>query len=143
VKVVFIGILSTTNKLIKSGAGKAREVFPMKRVIPILAFLVLLVAACASPAPSSAPSSSGNSVPADQTVTMQGFKFSPAEVHIKVGQTVEWKNQDSASHTVEIAGISSGELFTGDTWTHTFATAGTFDYSCGIHPSMHGKVVVE
>jgi plastocyanin len=26
--------------------------------------------------------------------------------------------------------------------TRTFATAGTYKYSCHIHPSMHGEVVV-
>jgi len=31
---------------------------------------------------------------------------------------------------------------TGATFSHTFASAGTFDYVCSIHPMMHGTVVV-
>jgi hypothetical protein len=31
----------------------------------------------------------------------------------------------------------------GDTFDHKFDTAGTFTYLCKVHPSMHGKVVVE
>jgi plastocyanin len=27
--------------------------------------------------------------------------------------------------------------------TRTFETAGTFTYTCHIHPDMHGKVVVQ
>jgi plastocyanin len=28
------------------------------------------------------------------------------------------------------------------TFSHTFATPGTFDYVCSIHPFMHATVVV-
>jgi plastocyanin len=28
------------------------------------------------------------------------------------------------------------------TYSYTFRQAGTFDYICSIHPSMHGTVVV-
>ncbi|MBI4145295.1 cupredoxin family copper-binding protein [Candidatus Woesearchaeota archaeon] len=114
----------------------------MKAIIPILAILSLLLVACGQTAP--VEEKSGETLgTADQVVTINSFKFSPAEVTVRTGQTVVWKNQDSASHTIAIDGTESPELFNGDTWSHTFDTAGTFDYLCGIHPSMKGTVVVE
>lgn len=30
-----------------------------------------------------------------------------------------------------------------DPFSFTFDVAGTYEYICGIHPSMHGKIIVE
>ena len=51
---------------------------------------------------------------------------------------------DSASHTVVAAGnaFSSGNLNNGQSYEHTLDETGTFEYKCGIHPSMSGKVIV-
>ncbi len=78
-------------------------------------------------------------------VAIKGFKFVPAEVNIKVGETVVWTNEDSAPHTVESADgvLRSDELSKGDTYSYTFASAGKHDYICGIHPTMHGSVTVQ
>jgi hypothetical protein len=39
-------------------------------------------------------------------------------------------------------GFDGGNFSTGQTFSHTFATAGTFFYHCSIHPTeMMGKVV--
>ena len=88
-----------------------------------------------------APASTAKTV----AVTIQGFKFTPADVTVKLGDTVVWTNQDSAPHTVESADgvLKSDELSTGDTYSWTAKKAGTHDYKCGIHPSMHGSVTVQ
>ena len=39
------------------------------------------------------------------------------------------------------AASTSGSLATGKTYSHTFDTAGTFAYHCGIHPTMKAQVV--
>ncbi len=78
------------------------------------------------------------------TVTIKNFAFSPASVEIAVGETVTWTNEDSATHTVTgDDGIDSGSLAQGKTFTHTFASAGTFSYHCSIHPNMNGTVTVK
>jgi plastocyanin len=48
-------------------------------------------------------------------------------------------------HTVTAAdgSFDSGYLDQGDTWTHTFETPGSFEYSCLPHPWMRAKVIVE
>ncbi len=102
--------------------------------------LVIFLAACSAPVVEKAP---GVLESADQIVTINNFKFSPDTATIKVGDTVTWKNQEKASHTIAVDGAESPELFMGDTWSHTFTVAGTFEYPCGIHPSMKGAVIVE
>ena len=77
------------------------------------------------------------------TVDIQNFAFNPATLTVKKGSTVTWTNSDSATHTIKSATFNSSDLATGQSFSFTFADAGTFDYSCGIHPSMTGKIIVE
>ena len=72
--------------------------------------------------------------------------FLPAELKIKVGDTVVWTNQDSMSHVLGSMGsseIRSPILNKGMTYSHTFTTAGTFNYFCAVHPNMKAKIIVE
>ena len=82
-------------------------------------------------------------VSADQ-VTIDNFAFAPASVTVRVGSTVTWTNRDEEPHTVAATDGSfhSPGMGTGATYSHAFPAAGTFDYVCSIHPSMHGTVVV-
>jgi plastocyanin len=95
--------------------------------------------------PSGTASATGSpaAVAGDQ-VTIDNFAFAPGTLTVKVGSTVTWTNRDEEPHTVAASDGSfhSPGMGTGATFTHTFATAGTFDYVCSIHPSMHGTVVV-
>jgi plastocyanin len=38
--------------------------------------------------------------------------------------------------------FSSTAIGQGQTFAFTFTDAGTYPYHCGIHPSMHGTVIV-
>jgi len=76
-------------------------------------------------------------------VTIQNFAFNPPELQVKVGDTVTWTNMDSASHTIKSDLFQSDTLKNGDSFSFTFDTAGTYDYICGLHPSMKGKIIVE
>lgn len=69
--------------------------------------------------------------------------FSPAELTVKVGETVTFENQDPAPHNVEIDGQELGQQNQGESKTWTPDKPGTFPYSCTIHPSMTGEVVAE
>jgi len=77
-------------------------------------------------------------------VTIKDFAFSPSSLSIPVGGSVMFKNLDTASHTASDAAGSfdSGNLDTGQQWTHTFAKAGTYKIICKYHPSMKGTIVV-
>jgi len=82
---------------------------------------------------------------ANATVTIAGFAFDPASVTINAGDSVTWTNRDQAAHSVVFTGGGprTGVLATGASATLTFATAGTFNYICGIHgAAMSGTVIV-
>jgi plastocyanin len=77
-------------------------------------------------------------------IKIAGFAFDPASVTVKVGTTVRWTNQDSATHSVTSdTGVwDSGSIAQGETYTRVFDTVGTFAYHCGVHPSMKGTITV-
>jgi len=77
-------------------------------------------------------------------IKIAGFAFDPASVTVKVGTTVRWTNQDSATHSVTSdTGVwDSGSIAQGETYTRMFDTIGTFAYHCGVHPSMKGTIIV-
>jgi len=77
-------------------------------------------------------------------IKIAGFAFDPASVTVKVGTTVRWTNQDSATHSVTSdTGVwDSGSIAQGGTYTRVFDTIGTFAYHCGVHPSMKGTITV-
>jgi len=77
-------------------------------------------------------------------VTIDNFTFGPAELSVPVGTTVTWINRDDIPHTVvaKDKGFRSKALDTDDRYSFTFTSAGTYDYFCGLHPHMTGKIVV-
>jgi plastocyanin len=78
------------------------------------------------------------------SVTIGDFFFKPKDVTITAGQSITWTNKGKVSvgHTVTGNGFDSGVLKPGATYTHSFSSAGTFDYVCTIHPNMRGTVTV-
>ncbi len=117
-------------------------------ILPVL-FSVFLAIGCAgnntqqpaTPAETpAAPQAAGEGKIVD--VSISNFAFNPASVTVSTGDTVRWTNQDSATHTVKGSSFESGSLAQGDTYEFKFTKAGTYDYTCSIHPSMKGTVTV-
>jgi plastocyanin len=103
------------------------------------------------PQASVTPGMTGGASPASEpapagpnAVSISNFAFAPATLTVPVGTTVTWTNHDEEPHTVVASDGSfhSPGLGTNAAFSNTFATAGTFDYICSIHPFMHGTVVV-
>lgn len=88
--------------------------------------------------PSTTPSSTTGNM-----VTIQNLAFHPAQLTVVAGTEVTWKNDDSTTHTVTGSGWDSGNIASGQEYRHTFDTPGTYDYSCTIHPSMMGQIIVQ
>ncbi len=80
---------------------------------------------------------------AADTITIKNFSFTPDTLTVPQGTKVTWINQDPATHTITSDSFHSSDLNRGDSFDFTFTSKGTFDYSCSIHPSMKGKIVVE
>jgi plastocyanin len=92
------------------------------------------------------PTNSGSSNPATQNIQIMNFAFSPSSLTIHAGDTVVWTNQDSAGHSVVSdsgSEINSPILSTGQTYSHTFTTPGTYSYHCSVHLSMKGTIIVQ
>jgi plastocyanin len=112
------------------------------KVRAVLAFAALTVLALAAPAAA-----------ASQSVSIGDNFYSPKSITITEGDTVVWTNTGQAPHSVTADGGSfdsspncptSGCLENGDTYSHTFNSAGSFSYFCRVHgQSMSGTVVVE
>ncbi|MEI6131476.1 MAG: cupredoxin family copper-binding protein [Bacillota bacterium] len=93
------------------------------------------------------PTAAPSNVPvqAGKVVSISNFAFDPASLTIKVGETVIWTNNDSVGHNIAISSLNlvSPTFAAGGTFSQMFNSAGTYDYSCGIHPSMKGTIVVQ
>jgi plastocyanin len=82
--------------------------------------------------------------------------YQPNPINVKVGQKVQWTNDDTVMHTVTQgtpgatapggfdSGLTGPNALTtkGKTFEYTFDKAGEFPYYCQLHPSMVGTVVV-
>jgi plastocyanin len=80
----------------------------------------------------------------ESRIAIDNFTFSPAELTVAAGTSVTWTNDDDIPHTLVARDklFRSKALDTGDGFTFTFTTPGTYDYFCGLHPHMVGKIVV-
>ena len=79
-------------------------------------------------------------------VPILNFVFMPKKLTVKAGTTVTWSNKDDEPHGIAATGNTfpkSKPLDTGDSYSFTFTTPGTYQYFCYVHPYMTGTVVVE
>lgn len=84
-------------------------------------------------------------------VQMEASSFSPNEVSIGVGSTVRWVNALAVPHTITPSNASQAGAWAaqtvpaqqGYTFSHTFNTAGSYNYQCQVHAGMTGTVRVQ
>jgi plastocyanin/uncharacterized membrane protein YozB (DUF420 family) len=89
------------------------------------------------------PSLSTTSQPAGAqaaTVILKDFVYSPRVLTVKKGTTVTFRNLDKVKHTVtsDSGFFDSGDMDTGQSFTHTFDQVGTFPYYCVFHGDKGG-----
>lgn len=109
---------------------------------------LLALAACGTadpPSPSAdrAASPSTTAVAVD-IVDVRNFSYEPGVITVAPGTTVTWRFHDQPRHDVAATdrAFASELLTAGQEYTHTFPTAGTYDYLCTVHQYMTGTVIV-
>jgi len=119
----------------------------------IAAVIGLLLAACGdngggTPVGAPPPGGTTHDVAIVALGSNQGANaYNPNPLTIARGDRVVWTNADSTTHTVT-SDLPSGELGSGNiaagaTYSHTFNTAGTFNYHCDVGGhDMTGTIVV-
>ena len=76
-------------------------------------------------------------------IVMENLVISPAAVSAKVGDTIEWVNEDVLAHT---ATANNGDfdvtIAPKKTARSVLTKAGTVDYYCRFHPNMKAVLTV-
>jgi plastocyanin len=116
----------------------------------LLVVLVLTLTACGDDDTSTDTTSAPTTTAADEPIaadaaalTISGFDFGDP-ISIPIGTEVTITNDDGATHTwTSRDGLwDSGSLGGGESFSFTFTDTGTFEFFCGIHPSMTGSITV-
>ena len=108
------------------------------------------------------PAHDAPSAKAAAVVDMGFTSFEPEVVHIRAGQTVQWRNTALITHTVTddksmaanpddasvpagATAINSGDIPPGEVYSATFTVPGTYKYFCMHHEDdgMLGTVIVD
>lgn len=102
----------------------------------LLATFVLIAASAQSPQAQTARKAE---------IKIDNFAFGPGTLTVSPGTAVTWTNRDDIPHSVvEINNLfHSPALDTNGTYSFTFNQPGTYDYVCGLHPHMKGKIIVK
>ena len=118
-----------------------------------------VTAACSStstPTPSGTSGTTGDAATPPNNIIVGGStnQFMPSTLTVKVGDTVTWSWAGGA-HTVTsgancmsdgMYGTNGTVVAVGATFTHTYTTAGTFEFFCEPHcvsSGMKGSIVVK
>lgn len=96
---------------------------------------------------------STNAFSEEHTVGMSGWEFSPANLTIRVGDTVVWVNDDDTKHKMSFEDKLPGgptrddahKFDIGEKFHFRFTRVGTFKYVCTTHEGqdMVGSIVVK
>ena len=107
-------------------------------IILLFSGIMLLNVACSK----SSYNNTGGGTPPDYTIYMKGSVFSVPSLTVTLGTKITWVNDDNMIHTVtaDYAIFNSGDMNPGNSFSHTFNTAGTYNYHCVHHIGMTAVV---
>lgn len=78
-------------------------------------------------------------------VNIQATQFNPANVTMVLGSTITWTNVDTDVHSIvsdDGTSYNSGNIAAGASVSLTPGANGTYNYHCGIHPTVTGVFYV-
>jgi plastocyanin len=73
-------------------------------------------------------------------VTIDQLIFSPVEIKAKVGDTVEWINNDIVAHTATVRDVCDVRIGANKSASLVPTKAGVVEYYCRFHPNMKGRI---
>lgn len=75
--------------------------------------------------------------PADNEIWLEYKAFNPSQKIIAAGTTITFINKDNANHTATETNnlFDSGRVKSGDSYSYTFTTPGTYYFYCNYHSS--------
>jgi plastocyanin len=131
----------------------------MKRLTIVFGLVALaaVLAACsgasaapatATPAPAASGAPSGDGV----SIVAKDLKFAQTQVSVKAGAafSIDFDNRDGAPHNIAISDASGSTVFQGDIVSATKVTysvpalaAGTYTFTCQVHPDMKGTITAQ
>lgn len=77
-------------------------------------------------------------------VRLNKMRFGPTPAEVKVGDTIEWVNDDFFRHTVTARnGAFDVDLKAGAKARVVLRSAGKLDFYCRYHPGMTGRLIVD
>ena len=79
------------------------------------------------------------------SISIAEFLFGPETLSVKAGGTATWTNVDDSPHWISVksTGQATPVMVRGQSASLKFDKAGAYDYICGLHPSMKGKIEVK
>ena len=117
----------------------------------LLTSLVVLLAACGSPAPVVDPTPTPKEpelAACPSTIVIDNFKYLPDDCQVTAGTTLTFSNEDTVQHTATSrpgtpVAFDTGNINPKKSATVTFATPGVYNYYCTIHPDMEASITVK
>ncbi|MFI4868680.1 MAG: cupredoxin family copper-binding protein [Steroidobacterales bacterium] len=78
-------------------------------------------------------------------IAIRNFMFAPMSLEVPIGTTVSWTNYDPEPHTIRSVDdtFRSGALDQNESFSFRFDKAGSYKYTCSIHPQMVATIVVK
>lgn len=75
-------------------------------------------------------------------VVIENLAFVPAEIEVRVGETIGWTNKDRIAHTATVKDGWEVMIPVGATATKVAEAGDNVDYYCRFHPNMKGRIVI-
>ncbi|WP_236572550.1 cupredoxin domain-containing protein [Burkholderia sp. 8Y] len=83
-------------------------------------------------------------IAATYVVVIEQMRFDPPALTVARGDRVMWINKDLFPHTAtaDKQAFDSYAIAPDAAWTYVARDAGSYVYSCALHPTMHGSLNV-
>ncbi len=75
-------------------------------------------------------------------VNIDKLVFAPASISAKVGDTIQWVNDDVLAHTATVKGDWDVMIPPKKIVSFVLRKAGDVEYYCRFHPNMKGRIAV-